>query len=204
MGFRTVEIRDGLLQVNGVPVTLRGVNRHEHDPDTGRVVTEASMRRDIELMKELNINAVRTSHYPNHPRWYELCDEHGLYVVDEANVESNGVTFEPDVTLANRPEWKEAHLDRMRRMVERDKNHPSVILWSLGNEAGDGANFEADLPVGRKTRPFAPGAVRDGGPAGPYGRLRPDVRAHPRARGLRGRAPRPPSHSVRVRACDGQ
>ena len=106
IGFRTVEVRDGLLQVNGVPVTLKGVNRHEHDPDTGRVVTEASMLQDIRLMKQFNINAVRTSHYPNVPRWYELCDEHGLYVVDEANVESNGVSFDADKTLANRPEWR--------------------------------------------------------------------------------------------------
>ena len=143
VGFRRVEIDEGLLKVNGVPVTLKGVNRHEHDPATGRVVSEASMIEDIRLMKQSNINAVRTSHYPNVPRWYELCDRYGLYVVDEANVESNGTSFHPDVTLANRPEWQAAHLDRTIRMVERDKNHPSVIIWSLGNEAGDGINFEA-------------------------------------------------------------
>ncbi len=156
VGFRTVEIRDGLLQVNGVPVTLKGVNRHEHDPDTGRSVSEASMVRDIELMKSFNINAVRTSHYPNVPRWYELCDEYGLYVVDEANVESNGVSFEPEITLAGRPEWKAAHLDRTRRMVERDKNHASILAWSLGNEAGDGANFEATYAWTKQRDPSRP------------------------------------------------
>jgi len=144
------------LQVNGVPVTLKGVNRHEHDPDTGRVVTEASMLQDIRLMKQFNINAVRTSHYPNVPRWYELCDEHGLYVVDEANVESNGVSFDADKPLANRPEWREAHLDRTRRMVERDKNHPSIIIWSLGNEAGDGSNFEATYAWTKERDPGRP------------------------------------------------
>ena len=144
------------MQVNGVPVTLKGVNRHEHDPDTGRVVTEASMLQDIRLMKQSNINAVRTSHYPNVPRWYELCDEHGLYVVDEANVESNGVSFDADKTLANRPEWREAHLDRTRRMVERDKNHPSIIIWSLGNEAGDGSNFEATYAWTKERDPGRP------------------------------------------------
>jgi beta-galactosidase len=143
VGFRRVEVRDGLLLVNGAPITLRGVNRHEHDPDTGHVVSEVSMRKDIELMKAFNINAVRTSHYPDDPRFYDLADEMGLYLVDEAHLESNGVSFDPAITLANRPEWRAAHIDRNRRMVERDKNHPSVVIWSLGNEAGDGSNFEA-------------------------------------------------------------
>jgi beta-galactosidase len=143
VGFRTVEIRDGQLLVNGQPILIKGVNRHEHDPDTGRVVSEELMLKDIQLMKEANINAVRTSHYPNVPRWYELCDLHGIYVVDEANIESQGVGYDPETTLANRPEWRAAHLDRTMRMVERDKNHPSIITWSLGNEAGDGVNFEA-------------------------------------------------------------
>jgi len=143
VGFRNVEIRDGMLQVNGVPIHLKGVNRHEHDPDRGHVMSEESMLADIRLMKQFNINAVRTSHYPNVPRWYELCDEYGIYVVDEANVESHGVGYDPDRTLAAKPEWEEAHIDRMIRMVERDKNHPSVIIWSLGNEAGDGDNFRA-------------------------------------------------------------
>ena len=143
IGFRTVEVTGGLLKVNGVPVTLKGVNRHEHDPDTGHVVSEESMLADIRLMKRFNINAVRTSHYPNVPRWYELTDEHGIYVVDEANIESHGTGYDPDETLAAKPEWLPAHMDRVRRVVERDKNHPSVIIWSLGNEAGDGPNFEA-------------------------------------------------------------
>jgi beta-galactosidase len=156
IGFRTVAVEDGLLKLNGAPITLRGVNRHEHDPVTGRVVSEATMRRDIELMKAHNVNAVRTAHYPNHPRWYELTDELGLYVVDEANLESNGVSFHPDVTLANRPEWREAHLDRNRRMVLRDRNHPSVLIWSLGNEAGDGRNFEDAYRLVKELDPSRP------------------------------------------------
>ncbi len=142
-GFRIVEIKNGLLQVNGVPVTLKGVNRHEHEPLTGRVVSEEYMLKDIRLMKEFNINAVRTSHYPNVPRWYELCDEYGIYVVDEANIESHGMLDINEKGLGDDPAWKKAHLDRIERMVERDKNHPSVITWSLGNEAGDGKNFVA-------------------------------------------------------------
>jgi beta-galactosidase len=129
VGFRKVEIKDGLLMVNGVPITIKGVNRHEHEPHTGRVVSEEYMLRDIELMKQFNINAVRTSHYPNVPKWYEI--------------ESHGISFHPDTTLGNDPEWMHAHLDRTVSMVERDKNHPSIIIWSLGNEAGDGVNFEA-------------------------------------------------------------
>lgn len=143
VGFRTVELRDGTLRVNGVPVTLRGVNRHEHDPHTGRVMSGELMLRDIELMKTHHVNAVRTSHYPDDPRWYELTDRYGLYVVDEANIESHGMGYDPEVTLGNDPAWKAAHLDRAIRMVERDRNHPSVIIWSMGNEAGDGVNFEA-------------------------------------------------------------
>jgi beta-galactosidase len=128
VGFRTVEIRDGLLQVNGVPVTLKGVNRHEHSPVTGRYLSDSLMMLDLELMKSLNINAVRTSHYPNDPRWYRLADEYGLYVVDEAFVESHGSGYHPDTTLAAKPEWKAAHLDRLHRLVERDKNHASVTM----------------------------------------------------------------------------
>jgi beta-galactosidase len=142
IGFRRVQIRDGLLLVNGTRILLKGVNRHEHDPITGHFITEESMRRDIELMKRFNINAVRTCHYPDDPRWYELCDEYGLYVIDEANIESHGMGY-GERSLAKNADWGPAHLDRTIRMVERDKNHPSVILWSLGNEAGDGINFEA-------------------------------------------------------------
>jgi beta-galactosidase len=142
-GFRKVEIRDGQLLLNGRPILIKGVNRHEHDPVTGHFVSRESMIEDILLMKRHNINAVRTCHYPDDPQWYELCDLYGLYLIDEANIESHGMGYKPEVTLANRPEWKKAHLDRIIRMVERDKNHPSVIIWSLGNEAGDGTNFEA-------------------------------------------------------------
>jgi beta-galactosidase len=143
VGFRTVEVREGLLLVNGVPIVLRGVNRHEHSPKIGRYLTDSLMLHDIRLMKDLNINAVRTSHYPNDPRWYDLTDRYGLYVIDEAFVESQGTGYHPDTTLAGKLPWRDAHLDRLRRMVERDKNHPSVITWSLGNEAGDGENFVA-------------------------------------------------------------
>jgi len=141
VGFREVELQDGQLQVNGKPVYIKGVNRHEHDPDTGHYVTVASMREDLELMKKHNINAVRTSHYPDTPVWYDLCDEYGIYVVDEANIESGGLGY-GGKSPAKKPEWTNTHLARTRRMVERDKNHPSVIIWSLGNEAGRGKNFE--------------------------------------------------------------
>jgi beta-galactosidase len=143
VGFREVEIRNSQLLVNGVPIMFRGVNRHEHDPDTGHYITRKSMIEDILLMKRFNINAVRTSHYPDVPEWYDLCDQYGLWVVDEANIESHGIGYRPERTLANKPEWRAAHLDRTERMVERDKNHPSIVLWSLGNEAGDGLNMEA-------------------------------------------------------------
>lgn len=156
IGFRTVEISDGLLKVNGTPVILKGVNRHEHSPWTGRVMSEELMLQDIRLMKELNINAVRTSHYPNDPRWLELADEHGIYLVDEAFVESHGTGHHPDTTLADRAEWQGAHLDRLQRMVERDKNHPSVILWSMGNEAGDGKNFRAMYRWAKERDPTRP------------------------------------------------
>ncbi len=143
IGFRECETRHAQLLVNGKPIYIKGVNRHEHDPYKGHVVDEASMIQDIKLMKELNINCVRTSHYPNDPRWYELCDEYGLYVVDEANIESHGMGYDPNKCLANQPEWEPAFIDRTERMFERDKNHPSVIIWSLGNETGEGCNFAA-------------------------------------------------------------
>ncbi|MBN1144525.1 MAG: DUF4981 domain-containing protein [Bacteroidales bacterium] len=156
IGFREVEIIKGQLCINGKPVYLKGVNRHEHDEKTGHVISEASMLKDIELMKQFNVNAVRTCHYPDHPRWYELCDEYGIYLIDEANIESHGMGYDIDKTLGNKPEWLEAHMDRTIRMVERDKNHPSVIIWSLGNEAGNGSNFYATydwIKKRDKTRP---------------------------------------------------
>ncbi|MCK5651212.1 MAG: beta-galactosidase, partial [Gemmatimonadetes bacterium] len=156
VGFRTVEIKDGFLQVNGVPVTIKGVNRHEHDPNTGHVLSRELMRQDVALMKAANINAVRTSHYPEDPYFYELADEYGLYVVDEANIESHGMGYDPDITLGNNPEWMNAHLDRTIRMMERDKNHPSVIIWSLGNEAGNGINFHATYEWLKERDPTRP------------------------------------------------
>ncbi len=156
VGFRRIETADGELLLNGRPIVLRGVNRHEHDPERGHVVDEAGMLEDIRLMKRLNINAVRTAHYPNLPRFYELTDEYGLYVVDEPNIESHGMGFLPEVTLAARPEWRDAHLDRTERMVMRDRNHPSVIIWSLGNEAGDGENFDATSEWIRENDPWRP------------------------------------------------
>ena len=143
IGFRKVEIKNGQLLVNGKAIYLKGINRHEHDPYTGHSISRESMIKDIELMKKANINAVRNSHYPNNPLWYELCDEYGLYVIDEANIESHGMGYSEEFTLANKAVWKKAHLDRTSRMVERDKNFTSIIIWSLGNEAGDGSNFKA-------------------------------------------------------------
>jgi beta-galactosidase/beta-glucuronidase len=139
VGFRQIEIREGQVHVNGVPVLFRGVNRHEHDPIRGHAVTVESMRQDILLMKQFNVNAVRTSHYPNDPRWYDLCDRYGLYLIDEANIESHGVWDR----LTKDPAWQTAFLERGMRMVERDKNHPSVIIWSMGNESGHGPNHAA-------------------------------------------------------------
>lgn len=141
VGFRTSEIKGGQLLVNGQPILLKGVNRHEHNEYTGHIMSTEMMIADIKTMKEHNINAVRTCHYPNDPRWYALCDIYGLYLYDEANIESHGYGYNPENTLANKPEWKSAHVDRVMNMVERDKNHASIIVWSMGNEAGTGPNF---------------------------------------------------------------
>jgi len=141
IGFRKVEIINSQLLINGVAIHLKGTNMHEHNEFTGHVVDEATILKDIRLMKSNNINAVRTSHYPQQELWYEMCDKYGLYLVDEADIESHGIGYDKDVTIADKPEWLGAHLDRMKRMVERDKNHPSVIIWSMGNESGDGHNF---------------------------------------------------------------
>lgn len=141
-GFRKVEIKNGLFLVNGQPVKVKGVNRHEFDPSTGRYVTYDSMLKDVLLMKQHNINAVRTSHYPNHPDWYRLCDTHGLYVFDEANFESHGL-WEEGIYTGELPEWKQSLIERATDMVERDKNHVSIVCWSMGNESGWGPNFDA-------------------------------------------------------------
>jgi beta-galactosidase len=143
IGFRTSEIKNGRFLINGRLVHLKGTNLHEHHHDTGHVLDEATMLEDIRLMKAANLNAVRTSHYPFPERFYELTNEHGLYVVDEANIESHGYGYDHDKTLGNKAHWMSHHLDRTRRMVERDKNQASIVIWSLGNEAGDGINLGA-------------------------------------------------------------
>lgn len=143
IGFRKVEIVNGRLLFNGKHLLIKGTNLHEHNDVTGHVLDEETMLKDIKLLKQANFNAVRTSHYPFPERWYELADEHGLYLVDEANIESHGYGYDHDKTLGNKPEWMDHHLDRTRRMVERDKNFTSIIIWSLGNEAGDGVNLGA-------------------------------------------------------------
>lgn len=142
IGFRESEIINGRVCLNGVPVLFRGANRHEHHADTGHTIDRASMIRDIQLLKENNFNAVRTCHYPNMPMWYDLCDEYGIMLWDEANIESHGMGYKSEC-LAKQPEWVDAHLDRIQRMVGRDKNHASVVVWSMGNEAGDGVAFAA-------------------------------------------------------------
>lgn len=143
VGFRTVEIKDKQLLVNGQPILVKGVNYHEHNENTGHYVSEELMKKDFELWKRYNVNTVRTCHYPQQEHFYELCDEYGIYVIDEANIESHGMGYDLRVggTLGNNPLFMNAHLDRTMNMYERDKNHPSVIIWSLGNEAGNGLNF---------------------------------------------------------------
>lgn len=143
VGFKKIEINGADFLVNGKRVFFKGVNRHEHHPRNGHVLSKEDMLKDMEMMKKLNINAVRHSHYPPDPYWMQLCDIYGLYVVDEANIESHGLGYDLSVTLGNKPIWKEAHMQRVQRMYERDKNHTAVVTWSLGNEAGDGSNFYA-------------------------------------------------------------
>lgn len=161
VGFRVVEIRDGQLCLNGEPLLIRGVNRHEHHPEHGHVVSEADMIRDIKLMKQYNFNAVRTAHYPNHPRWYELCDELGLYVCDEANIETHGMF--PMGRLASDPSWTHTFMTRLTQMIERDKNHPSVIIWSLGNESGHGSTHNAMHAWAKDFDPSRPVQYEGGG-----------------------------------------
>ena len=142
VGFRKVEMKNAQLLVNGKPILIKGANRHELDPDGGYVISPERMIQDIQIMKQFNLNAVRTSHYPNNNLWYELCDQYGLYVVAEANIESHGMGY-GEKTLAKRNDYALAHMERNQRNVQRSFNHPSIIIWSLGNEAGYGPNFEA-------------------------------------------------------------
>ena len=142
VGFRKIELKNAQILVNGQPVLFKGADRHEMDPDGGYVVSRERMIQDIQIMKQFNINAVRTCHYPDDNFWYELCDKYGIYVVAEANIESHGMGY-GDKTLAKEPTYKKAHMERNQRNVQRGFNHPSIIFWSLGNEAGYGPNFEA-------------------------------------------------------------
>ncbi len=142
VGFRRIEIKKAQVLINGKYILFKGVNMHEHHESNGHVVDEETMLKDIKLLKSNNINSVRNSHYPHQTRWYELCNQYGIYLVDEANIESHGLMYS-DKNIAKNPDWKAAHLYRTQNMYERDKNQPSVIFWSLGNEAGDGINFDA-------------------------------------------------------------
>jgi beta-galactosidase len=157
VGFRDIMIADGQLLVNGTPIVIKGVNRNEFNPVTGYVTTQDAMIADIKLMKQHNINTVRLSHYPNDTRWLDLCDRYGLYAIDEADLETHGFHFIGDEGfLSNHPDWREAYIQRARKMVERDKNHPSVILWSLGNESGYGTNHDAMAEWVRAADPTRP------------------------------------------------
>lgn len=154
-GFRRVEIKDSVIYLNGKRVLFKGVNRHEMLPDAAYSVTPESMRRDIAVMKEFNVNAVRTCHYPNTPEWYDLCDRDGIMVVCEANIESHGAGYGKE-SLAKFPAWKQSHVERGTRMVQFYRNHPSILIWSLGNEAGMGENFMAEYKAIRALDPTRP------------------------------------------------
>jgi beta-galactosidase len=150
VGFRSSELKNGNILINGQPVLFKGVNRHEHDPYSGHVISRESMYKDMALLKQFNVNALRTAHYPNDPYWYELADEYGMYIVDEANIESHGLgaanqggSYDPATHPVNMANWREAYINRVENLYERDKNHPSVVIWSIGNESGDGPNIEA-------------------------------------------------------------
>ncbi|MEN9841070.1 MAG: hypothetical protein RL376_870, partial [Verrucomicrobiota bacterium] len=175
VGFRSVEIKGRLLLVNGVPIKLKGVNRHEHESETGHTVTEAQMIRDIEVIKRGNGNHVRTSHYPTHPRWYELCDEYGLWVMAEANVEAHGLWYgkKGDPLLPGEAQFTAAIIDRNLANVHNFKNHPSVILWSLGNEAGEGPSLVEAFHQVKQLDPTRPVHYRDFGRVNGVGRDNP-------------------------------
>lgn len=143
IGIREIKLQDGALYINGKRVKLKGVNRHEICAESLHVFSREQMIEDLKILKRNNINTVRTCHYPDQPVWYDLCDEWGIYIIDEANIESHGMGYELDRTLGNKPEWEKSHVARVEAMVKRDRNHPCIIFWSLGNEAGSGCNFEA-------------------------------------------------------------
>ena len=156
IGFRRIEISNGRLLLNGVPIKLKGANRHEHHPDTGHYVDRESMLRDIRLLKQHNFNAVRTSHYPNCPEWYRLCNRFGIYLINEANIETHEFGCHQKNAINNHPDWQLAHVDRMQRMIERDINQPSILIWSVGNEAGDGPNTDAAYQWAKERDPSRP------------------------------------------------
>jgi beta-galactosidase len=166
--LREVRVAKRELLINGKALLIKGVNRHEHDEHTGKTLSVESMKRDIVLLKQHNFNAVRTCHYPDDERWYDLCDRYGIYLVDEANIEHHCFYSQ----LAESTAWTSAYTARVQRMVERDKNHPSVIIWSLGNESGDGANHAATSAWIHQTDPSRPvnyeGAIRPAGGQGNY------------------------------------
>ena len=162
-GFRTVEMMNGMQMINGQAVLFKGVNRHEHDPHKGRTITVGSMIHDIQLMKQFNLNGVRNCHYPNNYAWYELCTEFGLYMVDEANIESHGMMFHKDETLANYPDWEVPFMQRMSRMIARDRNYSAIVTWSMGNESGYGKHFETLYDYTKKIDPTRPVQYEGGG-----------------------------------------
>ena len=212
LGFRKIEIRDRQLLINGQRVLIKGVNYHDHDDTTGKAISRATMENDIRLMKQFNVNAVRTSHYPKDPYWYDLCDRYGIYLVDEANIESHAFYHE----ICQDPRYTNAFVERVRGMVERDKNHPSIIFWSLGNESGYGPNHDAAAGYARGADPIPPAALRgrhqplDHGAGWEGGQhatdvdlpdVSPDQGHHPVGQG--GQGPAPADH-VRVLAHHGQ
>ncbi len=187
VGFRSSEIKNGQILFNGKPIMLKGVNRHEHDPDRGQVVATSRMIAEIKLMKQHNLNAVRTSHYPNVPEWYELCDRYGLYVLDEANIESHGYGANQEQRISTGEDFTAAHVDRVARLLERDKNHASVFMFSLGNEAGVGRNLAASREWAKTNYPdfliaYEPGQSRHGDAYSPMytrpDRMLPDWEKH--------------------------
>ena len=162
-GFRTIEMKNGQLLVNGVAITIKGVNRQEHNAVHGRTLSIGEMVKDVKMMKQFNINAVRTSHYPNYSEWYQLCDKYGLYMVGEANIECHGILDTEYKQLADREDWYPAFHDRMCRMIKRDRNHTAIIIWSMGNESGYGKSFEKLYDMSKAMDPTRPIQYEGGG-----------------------------------------